>query len=445
MPTDFQTEAPHEQKERMPPKQEPSPDNAQDRKSQEQEQPEEQKQGDGQDERKKAPPDPAQRRRSYFIAGIVVLIFAIGAFAWWSHAQTYEDTDDAQIDGHLSPLGSRVTGTIKAVYVEDNTFVTAGQSLVDLDPSDYEVALQQVRAQFREAAAQLTGERPNVPITVTSNTTDAATAGAEVTNADAAVAGAEHDYTNAVAQLQEAEANNAKAQSDLRRYKQLVDKGEVAHSEYDQYEAAAKAQAATVAAQQAKVASAAKTIDQRRAQLNEKQLQLKQTVQNAPRQLQIRNANIEARQANLESIRAQIRQSELNLSYCHIVAPVAGLITQRSAEVGARIGIGQQIMVLVQTNNLWVTANFKETQLRRMHPGLRVAIKVDALDKTFEGYIDSMPAATGDRTSALPPENATGNYVKIVQRLPTRIRFKENQDGMRELRPGMSVEPKVYL
>jgi len=147
----------------------------------------------------------------------------------------------------------------------------------------------------------------------------------------------------------------------------------------------------------------------------------------------------------MESSEAQVRQDKVNLSYCHIVAPVSGLISQRSAEVGSRISIGQQLMMVIQTNDLWVTANFKETQLRRIKTGQRVSIKVDALDKTLEGYVESLPASTGDRTSALPPENATGNYVKIVQRLPLRIRFKTNQDGFDELRPGMSVEPKIWF
>jgi membrane fusion protein (multidrug efflux system) len=329
--------------------------------------------------------------------------------------------------------------------VEDDTFVAAGQALVDLDTSDYEVSLAQTRAQYNQAEAQLRGQQPNLPITVTSNSASTSTSEDEVLDAEAAVAGAEHDYATAVAQLRQAEANNAKAQSDLRRYKQLIDKGEVAQSDYDQYYATAQADAAIVAAQQESVASAAKTIDSKRAQLKQKQASLQQTLENAPRQVQIQNANIQSAFSNMEAIRAQMRQDQLNIGYCHIVAPVAGLVSQRSAEVGARISIGQQLMMLVETNDLWVTANFKETQLRRMRPGLRATIKVDALDKTFEGYIESMPAATGDRTSALPPENATGNYVKIVQRLPTRIRFRPNQDGLNALRPGMSVEPTVHF
>jgi len=398
-----------------------------------------------QEQEKAPPPDPAKRRRTWIIGGIVFILLLVGATAWWLHAQTYESTDDAQIDGHLNPLAARISGTVKAVYVENNQYVEAGKPLVDLDPSDNEITAAQTSAQYDQALAELRGEQPNLPITRTSNSTDTATSRAELANADASMAAAQHDYASAVSQLQQAEANAAKAQNDLSRYKQLIDKHEVAQSDYDQYDATAKAQAASVAAQKETVAAAAKTVEQRQAQVTEQHFKLQQTIQNAPRQILIRNASIQAKQANLESIKAQMRQDQLNISYCHIVAPVAGLISQRSAEVGSRISAGQQLMVLVQTTDLWVTANFKETQLKKIRPGQSVTLKVDALDKSFDGYVESLPAATGDRTSALPPENATGNYVKIVQRLGVRLRFKANQDGLKDLRPGMSVEPVVHF
>jgi len=392
-----------------------------------------------------APPKPANSARGLIIGGIVVILLLAGVTALWLHGQTYEDTDDAQIDGHLNPIAARVAGTIRAVYVEDNQYVEAGQPLADLDTSDYDVTAAQTRAQYDQAVAELHSEQPNLFITRTSNTTDTATSKAELTNADAALAAAQHDYASALSQLQQAEANNAKAQSDLARYKQLIDKQEVAQADYDQYNAAAKAQAASVAAQKETVAAAAKTVEQRQAQLNEQHFRLEQTVENAPRQLLIRSANIQAKEANLESIQARMKQDQLNVSYCHILAPVSGLVSQRSAEVGARISAGQQLLMLVQTSDLWVTANFKETQLKKIRPGQTVTLKVDALDKTFNGYVESLPAATGDRTSALPPENATGNYVKIVQRLGVRIRFKKDQDGLKDLRPGMSVVPTVHF
>jgi len=389
--------------------------------------------------------DTTKSRLGLLLAGAVVVLILIGAGFWWWQSEGYESTDDAQVDSHLNPISARVTGTIQKVYVEDNQRVEAGAPLVDLDTKDYEVTRAQLQAQYDEAVAQLRGEQPNLSITLTSNNTDAATANAEVTTAQAALAAAEHDYGSADSQLAQAEANNARAQSDLRRYQELIDKHEVAQSEYDQYSAAAKAQAATVAAQKESAAAAAKTVEQRRAQMTEQQFKLAQTVQNAPRQVLIRQANIQARSANLESIKAEMMQNELNIGYCHLVAPVSGLVSQRSGELGARISSGQQLMMLVQTGDVWVTANFKETQLKKMRRGQPVTIKVDSLDKTFKGEVESMPAATGDRTSALPPENATGNFVKIVQRLPVRIKFLANQEGLQDLRPGMSVEPEVRV
>ena len=389
--------------------------------------------------------DTTKSRLGLLLAGGVVILIVLGAGFWWWQSQGYESTDDAQVDSHLNPISARVAGTIQKVYVEDNQHVEAGTPLVDLDTKDYEVTHAQLQAQYDEAVAQLRGEQPNLSITMTSNNADAATAKAEVTTAEAALAAAEHDYGNAVSQLAQAEANNGRAQSDLRRYQELIDKHEVAQSEYDQYNAAAKAQAATVAAQKESAAAAAKTVEQRRAQMTEQQFKLAQTVQNAPRQVLIRQANIQARSSNLESIKAQLMQNDLNMSYCHLLAPVSGLVSQRSAELGARISSGQQLMMLVQTGDVWVTANFKETQLKKMRRGQPVTIKVDSLDKTFKGEVESMPAATGDRTSALPPENATGNFVKIVQRLPVRIKFLANQQGLQDLRPGMSVEPEVQV
>ena len=196
---------------------------------------------------------------------------------------------------------------------------------------------------------------------------------------------------------------------------------------------------------QGAVASSQKTVEQRVAQLAEQRSRLEQTQNSAPLQLAIREADIESQKANEEATQAALEQSRLNLSYCRIEAPVAGVVTQRSAEVGARISRGQQLFMIVQTDDLWVTANFKETQLARMRPGERVRIHVDALRGTFEGTVESMPAVTGSRTSVLPPENATGNYVKVIQRLPVRIRFNAGQKDLDKLRPGMSVEPTVRL
>jgi membrane fusion protein (multidrug efflux system) len=386
-----------------------------------------------------------KRPRRILIPIVVLIVVLLGVSVWWLNARNYEDTDDAQVDGHMNPISSRVAGTVQAVHVEDNQPVQAGQPLIELDPRDYEVAQIQAKADFDQASASSSAEQPNLPITRIGNSTDEATGRALVASADASFAAAQNDYENAVARLRSAEATNARAQSDVKRYAQLVQKDEVSQADYDQYVATARAQNATVEADKAAADSTAKTIEQRKAQLLEQQSKLNQTLQNATKQVAIREANNDARQAAAESSGAKLEQAKLNLTYTRIVSPVSGIVTQRSAEIGARIAQGQQLLMVVQTDALWVTANFKETQLHRMRKGQHVRIHVDALGDDFDGYIEDMPAATGDRTSVLPPENATGNYVKVIQRLPVRIRFNPNQRDLDKLRPGMSVEPNVNL
>jgi membrane fusion protein (multidrug efflux system) len=369
----------------------------------------------------------------------------VAGVAWWLYSRTYESTDDAQIDGHINAIASRVEGTVRAVYVENNQPVKAGQPLVDLDPRDYEVLVAQARAGYEQAVAQAAAEDPNVPITVTSNRATVDTDAEVVVNAEAAVASAQHDYASNAAKLRQAEANNRKAQSDLVRYKKLVDQGEISLSDYDQYVASAGSDEAAVEASRYAAASSQQIVEERKALLLQQQTKHSEDEANLPRQLMIHKATVDSRKASVDSAKAQLDTALLNLSYCHIVAPVDGIVNQRSAEVGARISQGQQLIVVVQIDSVWANANFKETQLKKMHVGQRVTISVDSLDESFEGQIENMPAATGDRSSLFPPENATGNYVKIVQRLPVRIRFNPNQRDLDKLRPGESVEPKVYL
>ncbi|HEY9128028.1 MAG TPA: HlyD family secretion protein [Acidobacteriaceae bacterium] len=390
-------------------------------------------------------PARARRRVNPIVVGAILIVLLAAGLGWYLYARQFEDTDDAQIDGHLNPVAARIDGTIKAVYTDDNQSVEAGKVLVELDPNDYKVALDQARAQSDQAQAQLQAAHPNLPITMSSNRADLTSQQAQVASADAAVAAARHDLENAIAKLKESEANNDRSQADFARYQTLYDKHEVARADYDQYKAAAASQAQTVAANQAAVASSQKMVEQREAQLADQRSKLEQTQRNAPLQVAIRQADIKSQQANSEASLSSLEKARLNLAYCTIAAPVSGVVTQRSAEVGARISAGQQLLMIVQTGDLWVTANFKETQLARMHPGQSVNIYVDALHKHFDGAVESMPAVTGSRTSVLPPENATGNYVKVVQRMPVRIRFRPNQAGLDQLRPGMSVEPKVRL
>ena len=403
------------------------------------------KQNDEQAESQKPPTDRRKKRRSILIGVTIAMLLLLGGFFWWVHARAYEGTDDAQIDGHLHPLSSRVDGTVLTVYAEDNQKVKAGDLLVQLDPKDYQVAQDQANASYHQAEAQTASSRPNVSIAASSNTNNVAMGQAQVASSEAAVAAAQQDETSTGAQLRQAEANNDKAQTDLRRYTRLLQRQEVAQSEYDQYLTTARAQAAAVEQQQATLRSAAKKVDESRAQLAEQQAKLQQSLRDAPGQILIRQATVASNQASAESAKAQAETAALRLSYTRIYAPVSGVVTERSAEMGSQVTTGQQLMMVVQVDNLWVTANYRETQLKKIHPGQKVRIHVDSLGEDFNGLVEAMPAASGDRTSVLPPENATGNYVKIVQRLPVRIRFAKDQHDLDRLRPGMSVEPKITL
>jgi membrane fusion protein (multidrug efflux system) len=385
------------------------------------------------------------RRKTLLFAVIVGCVVLVGALAFWLYSRTYESTDDAQVDGHLNGITARIDGDVKAVHVEENQSVQAGDVLVELDPRDYEVAVEQAQAQLLKAQAGERAENPNLPITQSNSQTSVSTSKSEVANTEAALAAAERDQLASQSRLQEVQANNAKAQADVARYKALVDKNEVSRSEYDQVIATSKALAASVDSARASAEAAQKVVDQRHAQLEEARSMMESATVNAPNQVAISKANLQSRQADVQAMKAQLDRAQLDLSYCKIVAPVAGVISKRTAEVGEHVSKGQRLVTLADLGDLWVTANYKESQLRQMHPGQSVTISVDAFDQDFEGTVEAMPGSTGSVTSLLPPENATGNYVKVVQRLPVRIRFKPGQQGLDRLRPGMSVVPKVWL
>jgi membrane fusion protein (multidrug efflux system) len=393
----------------------------------------------------KAPEEQGKRNRMLVIFVAALVIAAVSGLLYWLHARHYEDTDDAQIDGNLSPIGTRVDGTVVKVYVQNNQMVKVGDPLVDLDPRDIQVKLDQVQAQLAQARGQLAGERPNVPITEVENSTNILSAKADVASGAAAVAAAERDRDQAEAQVLQQEAANARAQSDLQRYTILVEKQEISKSDFDQYSSNAKQQAANLQAVQAALLAAARTVDQRKAQLDEVRSKLVQNERNAAPQLSIRHASVDQQIANLQTAEAQLEQAQLNLSYVKIVAPVAGIVMKRSAQVGSRVATGQQLLTISEVGDLWVTANFKETQLLHMRPGQRATIYVDSLDNDFTGSVETIGGATGSIASTLPAENATGNYVKVVQRIPVRIKLDPNQNGLDMLRPGMSAEPNVHV
>jgi membrane fusion protein (multidrug efflux system) len=371
---------------------------------------------------------------------------AIAARLAWNYFQSYQSTDDAEIDTHISILSPRINGTVIAVHTDDNQMVRAGQVLVEIDPRDYQARVAQARADLAQAMAAVMAQRPNVPITSTTTVTAVATGSQQVANDRAALAATQHDYDAAIAKLRAAEATNTRAQADLARYGDLVNKDEVSRQQYDTALATAKAASATVDSGAASAKAAQELVEQRRAALDQALTQLSEAEVNAPKRVSIQRSELATREANVRSAGAQLEQALLNLSYCKILAPVSGVVGRRTVEVGNRIQPGAELLYITQLDDLWVTANFKETQLDRMKPGQRAVISVDALGgRRFEGYVESMPGASGARFSLLPPENATGNYVKVVQRLPVRIRLKPGQDQEHRLRPGMSVEPKVWL
>jgi membrane fusion protein (multidrug efflux system) len=386
-----------------------------------------------------------KRKRGLVIFGVVVLAAAVGGLLYWLHARHFEDTDDAQVDGNLSPIGTRINGTVIKVYVNNNQKVEASDLLVDLDPCDYKVAFDQARAQVAQATSQRAAQVPNVPITEVQNQTNILSAQADVANVTAAIAAAQRDRDQAAAQVVQQEAANARARRDLERYTILVQKEEVSKSDYDQYATNAKQQTANLLALQSAMQAAERKIEEQKAQLDQANSRLMQSQKTADPQLRSKRATVEQERAALQTAEAQLEQAQLDLGYTKIVAPVAGIVMKRAAQVGARVTNGQQLLTISQVHDLWITANFKETQLRRMRPGQHATIHIDALDGDFTGSVYTIGGGTGSIESTLPPENATGNYVKVVQRIPVRINLDPNQDRIDRLRPGMSVEPKVRV
>jgi membrane fusion protein (multidrug efflux system) len=379
--------------------------------------------------------------RFYVIVVILVVVLA-GIFAW-RYFQSYESTDDAQVDGHLMPLSARVGGYVTKVNVDDNQYVTAGTVLVEIDPRDYQVAVDQAKAALEDARATAQASNLNVPITNVNTASQLSSSEADIENARAGIAAAQQQYDAAEAQLAQAQANSTKAQLDLGRYKQLVDKQEISQQTYDQAEAAAKAEAAGVVAARSSAAAAAQQVTQARSKLVTAEAGHR-SAQTAPRQVATSEARALSSDATVKQKQALLDQAELNLQYTQIIAPVNGVVT-KSVELGMNIQPGQQLAAIVPLEDVWVTANFKETQLKNMRVGQQAKIKVDSNDRTYNGHVDSFANSSGARLSLLPPENATGNYVKVVQRIPVKIVLEPGQNKDLSLRLGMSVEAKVFV
>ncbi|MFT4111741.1 efflux RND transporter periplasmic adaptor subunit [Silvibacterium sp.] len=394
----------------------------------------------------KQPEQPEQKARRRFIIVGVVLILLVGALLFWWHSTYYEDTDDAQVNGHLIQVSSRIAGNVIKVNVDENQFVEKGTVLVELDPKDFETAVQQDEANLQAAEAAYEAAKVNVPVININTGTNLRTAGVDVSTASAQVAQSEKQLEASQAAVLQAEANNTKAQLDLQRYTPLVEKDVISKQQFDAAVATANGDKAALAQAQAQVLASQDAVRVAKDRVAQTQQALKYA-ETAPQQVAIQKAKADQAAAQVEQSRAELAQAQLNLSYTKLVAPEAGIITRKSVEVGQNVSVGQNMATLVSLDDIWITANFKETQLENMRAGQHVEISVDAYGgRKYDGKITQIGGATGSVLSLFPPENATGNYVKVVQRVPVRIDLtdmKEDSDHL--LRPGLSVEPKVRV
>ena len=381
------------------------------------------------------------RTRLFIIVAAIVVL--VGIFFAWRYFSSYESTDDAEVDGHVMPISARISGYVSKVNVDDNQSVQAGAVLVEIDPRDYQVAVDQARANVADAQATAQALTINVPVTSVSTSSVVSSSEADIANAQAGISAAQQQLDAAQAQLLQAQANDVKAQNDLVRYKQLVDKQEISQQMYDQAVAAAAASAAGVAAAKASASAAAQQVTQARSRLVAAQASLRSS-QTGPHQVRSMQARANSADAIAQAKQAALEQAELNVGYTKILAPATGVVI-KNVEVGMNVQPGQQLATVIPLDDIWVTANFKETQLKNMRPGQRAEIKADANGRVYKAHVDSIAGSSGARLSLLPPENATGNYVKVVQRVPVKIVLDRGENSDHSLRIGMSVEPKVFL
>jgi membrane fusion protein (multidrug efflux system) len=399
-----------------------------------------------------------RRGPARIIVPIVLVVLLVAGYFLWQYFGSYESTDDAQIDGHLNAISARISGQVNEVLAIDQQLVKKGDVLVKIDPRDYEVAIAKAEADLADAEAVLEGSRTDVPVTTTntestlrSARSNRADTGAGLTAAERQLNAAQARLETTHAQVNEAEANYKRAADDVERYKMLVAKDEISQQIYDQAAQTAAAAKATLAARTALVTEAQQNVTVADAAIQQAQARIAQSeasiqaAMTAPQQVAISQARARSAAAKLAQQKALLDQARLNLSYCTIVAPVSGIASKKTVEVGQNVSPGQQLLVVVPLDDIWVTANFKETQLRKMKTGQKVKFSVDAYEHEYTGRVTGIGGASGSRLSLLPPENATGNYVKVVQRIPVRIDIEPGQNRDHRLRPGMSVDPKVYL
>jgi membrane fusion protein, multidrug efflux system len=400
-----------------------------------------------------APPQPATTAapaakgasRRPLIIGAAVSLVAVAGLLYWLHARHFEETDDAQIDGTISNVSPRVSGNVSAVYVVENQSVKLGDVLAEIDPEDLRISVEQARASVALAQAQLEAEDPNVPMTLATNESQVASAGGDLAAAQAALSAARSDVQQLSAQLDQAEANDRTVQLDKGRSEKLIAQGAVAQADFDQHMNAAIASRANVDALRQSLAAAKDRVTQQVAQLVAFRSHLTEIQANAPRHVATQKASVIAKQASLDLANAQLAQANRNLAYAKIISPVTGIVAKKAIAVGDHVAPGQEVVAISDSSAFWVTANFRETQLEAMHPGQPARIHVDALDADLHGVVESIGGATGARLSVFPPENAAGNFVKVVQRIPVRIKLDPGQSGFERLRIGMSAEPEVTV
>jgi membrane fusion protein, multidrug efflux system len=383
--------------------------------------------------------------KKILLAGLGVVVLA-GGLAYWLNARHFEDTDDAQVDGHFAQLSTRITGTVTYVnpLVENDRYVPAGTLLLELDPQDYEAELEHAKANLETKEAQARAAKLQVPITEASAYSQLHLAEAAQQEAIAGVAAAQADLAAAEHRVQQDEAVASRAERDRVRYASLVEKREISRSFYDARETEAAATAQSLDSDRATVDSAQQKIAQMRSLVAQREAQVS-GARTAPQQASDVRAEAVSAQGELDEARADVHTAELNLSYTKIYAPVSGVVGHKTVELGHRVQPGQTLLTVVPVDDVWITANFKESQLRHMRPGEPVTIHVDSFGRDYNGTVEDMAGAAGPLFSLFPPENASGNYVKIVQRFPIRIHIDANQDPQHALRPGMSVETKVRV
>jgi membrane fusion protein (multidrug efflux system) len=401
---------------------------------------------------------PKKRRWLWPVVGFVLLVAAAVGYIVWTRLSARESADDAQIDGHISPISPRVGGTVIAVYVNDNQDVAAGTTLFQIDPTDYKVAVDQAAGELADAQSAARAAQSSVPVTSIGSGANISTASAGVREAQAGVAVAQKGVATAQARVrsaqarqQEAEANATKASKDLDRYRQLVAKEEISRQQFDAAVAAADASQATVASNRASVAEAEQAVASAESQVQQARAQVARAeaavaaASSAPQQVAVTRAQAGSAQARVQQKEAELHQAKLNLQYTTVKAPVAGVVGNKTVQVGEVVQAGQQSLAIIPLDDVWVTVNFKESQLKNIRVGQRATFSVDAYGgREYRGHVDTIAPATGARFSLLPPENATGNYVKVVQRVPVKIVLDEPNTG-HLLRPGMSVGAKVWV